>query len=167
MNRDELSLSAPLDFPGRDESHHWALAGLGELEGGDCFVASVATSAAGGESPEVVGRFHAATGNVLASGETPETESPAVLCVGDPAGATGQLKSRQPAGNYLRVCRWDRIVDDAAKPPSQPDAQFRTLPQCGCGGYLGTPKFFDTFAAMAAYVFCMFFDPGDDASCPV
>ena len=79
-----------------------------------------------------------------------------MLCVGDPNGTTGQLKARQPKGNYLRVCRWDRLAPDQV-PAIQPDAVFRTLPQCGCGGYLGTPKFFSTFAEMSAYVFCNFY----------
>ena len=125
---------------------------LNELENGDCLILSADDEGA----HEVVGRFHAATGNVLAPGEPENTETPAVLCIGDPAGTTGQLKARQPAGNYLRVCRWDRLADDQV-PSFQPDARFRTLPQCGCGGYLGTPKFFDSFAEMSAWVFCNFF----------
>ena len=163
MNVDELTIGAPLDFPARIEGAHWALAGLDEIAGGDCLIVQVGNDG----SIEVAGHFAAKTGNVLAPGEPTDARNPAVLCVGDPAGITGQLKCRQPAGNYLRVCRWDRIVDDAAKPAFQPNAQFRTLPQCGCGGYLGTPQFFDTFAAMAAYVFCMFFEARDEGSCPI
>ena len=142
-----------LDFPPREPGQQWALATSDELTGGDLLIASIPDDSA----IEVAGRFSAQTGNVVASGEAEDSENPAVLCIGDPAGMTGQLKARQAKGNYLRVCRWDRLVGDQV-PAIQPTATFRTLPQCGCGGYLGTPQFFDTFAEMSAYVFCNFFE---------
>lgn len=45
------------------------------------------------------------------------------------------------------------------KPPAtQPHAVVRTLPQCGCGGYLGAPMMFDSFEEMLAYFFVVFSD---------
>ncbi|MBO4353019.1 MAG: hypothetical protein J5818_05955, partial [Eggerthellaceae bacterium] len=80
-------------------------------------------------------------------------QSPAVHILGSPDGATGQLTARQPSGNYLRACRWDRIESGAL---GRPDAILRTLPQCGCGGSLGVPQLFDSFVEMSTYHFCAF-----------
>ena len=43
-------------------------------------------------------------------------------------------------------------------PATQPRAVVRTLPQCGCGGYLGAPMMFDSFNEMLAYFFVVFSD---------
>lgn len=142
-----------LDFPTREPDRTWALVAADDAESGDCLIVGIT----GAGSRETIGRFQAKSGNVLAPGEDESTEHPAVLNIGGPDGDTGQLKARQAKGNYLRVCRWDRLADDQV-PALQPTARFRTLPQCGCGGYLGTPKFFDTFAEMSAYVFCNFYE---------
>ena len=138
-----------LDFPTGKPNLRWALVRSEEPGFDGCLIAAVAD---GGVS-ELLGRFDGETGNVYVLGAAPGDDEPAVLNVGDVAASTGQLKARQERGNYLRVCRWDRL-DEA--PALEPEAVFRTLPQCGCGGYLGTPQFFKSFAEMSAYVFCMF-----------
>lgn len=80
---------------------------------------------------------------------------PLVKIVGDIDGDTGQLVIKQPEGHWRRYSRWDRL----AKPPAtQPDAVVRTLPQCGCGGYLGAPMMFSSFKEMLAYFFVVFSD---------
>ena len=155
---DEYKVIKELDFPCKYEGKTWVLAeGAGE-RGEACLIA---TAAADG-SIEPMGRFDAATGNVLAPGEGACCDMPAVLNVGNVSDATGQLKARQEAGNYLRVCRWDRLE---TAPSMHPNAQFRTLPQCGCGGYLGVPKFFDEFAEMAAHVYCLYYLREDAEAC--
>ena len=135
-----------LDFPTRQENLQWALARSSQTASGDIDIISVID----GEASELLGIFDGKTGNAYLVGANRE-EPPAVLNVGDvQEDETGQLKALQEQGNYLRVCRWDRMSS------SKSGISFRTLPQCGCGGYLGTPKFFETFAEMSAYVFCMF-----------
>ncbi len=82
-------------------------------------------------------------------------DEPLVKLVGDIAGDTGQLVIKQPEGHWRRYSRWDRLP----KPPvTQPHAVVRTLPQCGCGGYLGAPMMFDSFEEMLAYFFVVFSD---------
>ena len=82
-------------------------------------------------------------------------DEPLVKLVGDIAGDTGQLVIKQPEGHWRRYSRWDRLP----KPPAtQPRAVVRTLPQCGCGGYLGAPMMFDSFEEMLAYFFVVFSD---------
>ena len=88
-----------------------------------------------------------------AQGRHDASSQPLVLVVGVPGSdATGQVKIRQDNGHYMRYCRWDAI--DGA--PGHPDAVVRTLPQCGCGGYLGTPMMFDDYVEMVAYFFVVF-----------
>lgn len=101
---------------------------------------------------KAVGSYDLATGNVFAA--FGQTDEPAVLVIGKPDGDTGQLKVRQPQGNYLRICRWDRISEDTA---AHSQATLRTLPQCGCGGSLGIPQLFDTFQDMSEYYFRAFY----------
>lgn len=92
-----------------------------------------------------------------------ETAYPLVRFIGQTTDATGQVTIRQPAGNYRRYSRWDKVTHTL---PNHPDAIVRTLPQCGCGGYLGTPMFFDSFAEMMAYFYTVFFYmQGDETSC--
>lgn len=92
-----------------------------------------------------------------------EKAYPLVRFIGETSDATGQVTIRQPAGNYRRYSRWDKVTHTL---PNHPDAIVRTLPQCGCGGYLGTPMFFDSFAEMMAYFYTVFFYmQGDDTSC--
>lgn len=138
-----------LDFPAREPNRRWALVQSEETGREGCMIAAVADDGV----PELLGRFDAASGNVYAFGEGLGDDEPAVLNIGDVDGSTGQLKARQERGNYLRICRWDRL---AQTPELESDAVFRTLPQCGCGGSLGTPRLFKSFAEMSAYVFCMF-----------
>lgn len=80
---------------------------------------------------------------------------PLVRVVGDVNGETGQIVIKQTEGHWRRYSRWDRIEK---APPRQPDAVVRTLPQCGCGGYLGAPMMFDSFNEMLAYFFVVFSD---------
>lgn len=115
-----------------------------------------------GES--VVGYFDGGTGNAYAcSGSVAESSKdlqallagdPAVRFIGSLDGNTGQLTVRQPEGNYLRICRWDRLSPETA---SKSGAVFHTLPQCGCGGSLGSPKVFDSLVDMVAYHFFAFY----------
>ena len=139
-----------LEFPTGKPGRQWALVQSSAVERDGCMIAAVAN----GCVTELLGHFDAETGNVRALGASSQDGDPAVLNIGDVNGTTGQLKVLQERGNYLRVCRWDRLEE---APELQPEAVFRTLPQCGCGGYLGTPRFFKSFAEMAAYVFCMFY----------
>lgn len=80
---------------------------------------------------------------------------PLVKTVGCLEGDTGQVVIKQPEGHWRRYSRWDRLPK---APPTQPDAVVRTLPQCGCGGYLGAPMMFASFAEMIAYFFVVFSD---------
>lgn len=82
-------------------------------------------------------------------------EEPLVKLVGDVDGETGQLVIKQPEGHWRRYSRWDRLPK---APATQPRAVVRTLPQCGCGGYLGAPMMFDSFDEMLAYFFVIFSD---------
>lgn len=82
-------------------------------------------------------------------------DEPLVKTVGDFSGETGQIVIKQPEGHWRRYSRWDRIEK---APPTQPAAVVRTLPQCGCGGYLGAPMMFDSFGEMLAYFFVVFSD---------
>lgn len=137
------------------------------LRDGDYYLASTA----GDGTMRVQGLYDGATGHVYACnvGEDPRSgnapcpaasaastaaASPAVRVVGDLDGATGQVTVLQPDGSYRRFSRWDRISQGS---PAQPDAMLRTLPQCGCGGSLGMPKLFDSFAEMSAYFFYTFY----------
>lgn len=105
----------------------------------------------------VVARFEGATGNVYACGEGDASDAQPVLAVrivGDLNGQTGQVTVLQADGTYRRYSRWDRV--DCGS-PSCPDAIVRTLPQCGCGGSIGMPKLFASFADMSAYFFFTFY----------
>lgn len=82
-------------------------------------------------------------------------EEPVVKLVGQIEGPTGQVVIKQPEGHWRRYSRWDRLP---VAPATQPDAVVRTLPQCGCGGYLGAPMMFDSFQEMLAYFFVVFSD---------
>lgn len=159
-NNESLEYSAPLACLASASECAWRLVGYGQLDDGSCFIASDHDMEAGRAS----GFFDGKTGCVYAcdvdldDGSSLEAYrlegEPAVRAIGSPDGATGQLTVRQPAGNYLRICRWDRLEGDLA---ARAGALFRTLPQCGCGGSLGTPKMFDSFAEMSAYHFGAFY----------
>lgn len=82
-------------------------------------------------------------------------EEPLVKIVGAVDDETGQVVIKQPEGHWRRYSRWDKIKK---APPSQPNAVVRTLPQCGCGGYLGAPMMFDSFKEMLSYFFVVFSD---------
>lgn len=82
-------------------------------------------------------------------------EEPLIKLVGELSDKTGQIVIKQPEGHWRRYSRWDKL--DKA-PATQPHAVVRTLPQCGCGGYLGAPMMFDSFNEMVAYFFVVFSD---------
>lgn len=119
-------------------------------------------------APRAVALYDDATGNAFrldgaydAAHDPRESgEAPLVRIVGDLAGQTGQVTVLQAEGRYRRYSRWDRI---SLTTPNRPDAIVRTLPQCGCGGYLGAPMMFDSFAEMTAYFFVLFSEAGADA----
>lgn len=133
---------------------------------GSCFIIEDSTDSENSEDTHLsaIGYFDGATGNVFECDER-SLESfdmlgealkrdPSVRFIGSANGNTGQLTVRQPEGNYLRICRWDRINPDS---PLNSTATIRTLPQCGCGGSLGMPKLFDTVVDMCAYHFFAFY----------
>lgn len=109
-------------------------------------------------SARIVAFFDGETGDVFpcldGRAEPHRDDGPAVHVIGALHDATGQVTVRQERGNYLRICRWDRVDSDA---PLLQGALLRTLPQCGCGGSLGAPKLFSSFAEMGAYHFCAFY----------
>lgn len=150
----ELAKRIPLECLVDVSDRAWMLVGLGELPDGSCLIAD--TADAGDALP--VGFFDGSTGDVFVcrDGEAaPDlADGPAVHIVGSLNGTTGQVNVRQEQGHYLRICRWDRIESDL---PTLQGALLRTLPQCGCGGSLGTPKLFASFAEMSAYHFCAFY----------
>lgn len=88
-------------------------------------------------------------------------EVPLVRIVGSLDDATGQLTIRQESGAYRRYSRWDRLDKGT---PQHPAAVVRTLPQCGCGGYLGAPMLFDSMPEMTAYFFVVFLDAAAQGS---
>lgn len=146
---------------GRSQERPFALVDSADLPPGDCYVAIVEPDG----SKRVRGLFDAATGNVFACESEMDPRppcpslSPIVRIVGTLDGQTGQVTVLQQDGSYRRFSRWDRIDQGS---PAQPDAIIRTLPQCGCGGSLGMPKLFDSFAEMSAYFFCTFGLQPDD-----
>ena len=171
-----LSVGVALECVERVSSRAWALVGLGQMESGDCLIADISDP----QDVQVKGLYHAATGDVFdcendelvlldddalmlaASYGKIREKDPAVHILGSIADATGQLTVRQPAGNYLRACRWDRIKQGAL---GRSNAILRTLPQCGCGGSLGAPQLFDSFVEMSTYHFCAFC--AEDAVCRI
>ena len=128
-----------------------------DLDNGSCYLVNPSDDS-------IVGYFDGRTGNAHACdnrvAEAPHNlqeltaSDPAVRFIGSLDGDTGQLTVRQPEGNYLRICRWDRLNPETAL---KSGAMFRTLPQCGCGGSLGTPKVFDSVVDMVAYHFFAFY----------
>lgn len=129
---------------------------------GDCYVAQ--RSVDDPESaPGVVAFIDGATANgYAADGVAPpghptpkqQGQPPLVRIVGEVTGSDGQVTILQEEGHYRRYSRWDAIEPYAGRPK----AAVRTLPQCGCGGYLGAPMVFDSFAEMTAYFFVVFSD---------
>lgn len=95
--------------------------------------------------------------SIAAEGDAPAASGaePLVKTVGSFDGETGQIVIKQPEGHWRRYSRWDRM---RKAPPTQPNAVVRTLPQCGCGGYLGAPMMFDSFEEMLSYFFVVFSD---------
>lgn len=82
-------------------------------------------------------------------------ETPLVTVTGNIAeDARGQVLIRQTDGHYRRYSIWSRINGTRVKP----NAILQSLPQCGCGGYLGAPMTFDSFAEMTSYFFLVFAD---------
>lgn len=155
-----LEYGEALDIAADVSEGSWALLGAGQLAGGDCLVADVTDAG----RVRAVGYFQAATGDVFACEEDGAgwdeairkavAAEPAVHVIGSLQGNAGQVTVRQPAGNYLRICRWDRLAPAIAESAG---ACLRTLPQCGCGGSLGSPKLFDSFRDMSVYHFCAFY----------
>lgn len=135
------------------------LLGVGE-DTADCYVVRQAP----GESSEMVAFIDGETCYAYAMSELPEGSeenprdagvTPLVIITGDmDTDETGQVKILQPDGHYRRYSRWDRI--DESEHPDRPNAIVQSLPQCGCGGYLGAPMVFDSFIEMVAYFFVVF-----------
>lgn len=154
VSAERLALSEPLECLSDVSDRTWLLAGLGELDGGSCYI----VDASDGEDVRIAGFFEGSTGDVFACSGTDGTldrdNGPAVHVIGALDAGSGQLTVRQEQGNYLRICRWDRIDSSMA---ALQGAQLRTLPQCGCGGSLGSPKLFASFQEMCAYHFCAFY----------
>jgi hypothetical protein len=128
--------------------------------GQDVYVAAVDAK---GEQ-RVVAFIDAATGAAFPCGQLgtkpgdnprDRGEEPLVKLVGTPDEQTGQIVIKQTEGHWRRYSRWDKVT---VAPPTQPHAVVRTLPQCGCGGYLGAPSMFDSFEEMIAYFFVVFSD---------
>lgn len=137
----------------------WALLGRGQLADGSCFIADVT------DAPRICvrGFYDGPTGDVFeCTGEDAEARlggkapaiEPAIHVIGALDGASGQITVRQEQGNYLRVSNWSRVDSGL---PLLKGAEFRTLPQCGCGGSLGAPKLFESAVEMCAYHFCAFY----------
>ena len=156
---DALALSEPLESLADVSTRTWALLGLWQLDGGSCYIVDITDCS----KPVIRGYYSGPTGDVFECPACDANEAlpapdvsgePAVHVIGSLDGQTGQVTVRQPQGNYLRICRWDRIQSDM---PAMQGALLRTLPQCGCGGSLGTPKLFGSFAEMSAYHFGAFY----------
>ena len=141
--------------PTRNQERPFALVESDNLPSGDCYVGTIEPDG----SIRIRGLFEGASGNVYAcnakSDDPREGAStpPTVRIVNGIGGQTGQVTVLQPDGSYRRFSRWDRITQGS---PAKPDAILRTLPQCGCGGSIGMPKLFDSFAEMSAYFLCTF-----------
>jgi len=135
---------------------------LGVGEGSlDCYVVRQAP----GEASEMVAFIDGETCFAYAMSELPEGSDednprdagvkPLVIITGDmDDDETGQVKILQPDGHYRRYSRWDKI--DESEHPDRPNAIVQSLPQCGCGGYLGAPMVFESFIEMVAYFFVVF-----------
>ena len=111
---------------------------------------------------EIEAFFESTTGNVYAcglqaSGELLRASKPCVRMLDGIDGDNGQVLVLQQDGSYRRMARWDKLAPGAAK---RAGAVLRTLPQCGCGGSLGVPKLFESFAELGAYYYCAFVHSG-------
>lgn len=133
---------------------------IGEQGGRDAYVAAVDEHG----TQRIVAFVDGTTGSAYTCKHLGQTradnprdrgEEPLVKIVGELNGQTGQIVIKQAEGHWRRYSRWDRV---STAPPTQPDAVVRTLPQCGCGGYLGAPSMFDSFEEMIAYFFVVFSD---------
>ena len=152
----DLVLSDTLDCLADTQGGSWVLLEADKLNQGSYFIAQCENR----EDIRIAGYYDGETGDVFDCADatalwrpTP-TDQPAVRIVGSINDASGQITVRQEEGNYLRISNWDRLADAIS---TQVGATLRTLPQCGCGGSLGSPKLFDTFAQMSAYHFCAFY----------
>ena len=155
-SRESLTLGSPLDCLRDVSDRSWALLGLGQLDEGSCYIVDSSDP----ERASIAGYFDGSTGDVfecaavLDSPSDIDRSEPAVHVIGSLDGTSGQVTVRHEQGNYLRICRWDRLDQNIA---SLQGATLRTLPQCGCGGSLGSPKLFESLAEMSAYHFCAFY----------
>lgn len=171
----DLLCGEPLESLADVSEHAWCLLGAGQLPDGGCFIVDATDRG----NIQVKGYYDGETGDVfdcarVASppGSLADCEKeafpglldslrrgdPAVHLIGSLDARSGQLTIRQEKGNYLRISNWDRISSDV---PLFKGALLRTLPQCGCGGSLGAPKLFASFAEMSAYHFCAFYLPDE------
>lgn len=132
----------------------------GERAGRDCLIALVEP---GGEREpfafvdgETACVYPLGTGDGSPSASDPRTagERPVVIVTGDLEGETGQVKILEDDGVYRRYSRWDKVDPDDF--PDHPEAYLQSLPQCGCGGYLGAPTVFPSFEEMVAYFYTVF-----------
>ena len=170
---EDLSCGEPLESLADVSDRTWCLLGAGQLPNGGCFV----VDATNRENIQVKGYYDGETGDVFSFMQSAlpaesfadrdektlfellaalRSYDPAVHLIGSLDDSSGQLTIRQEKGNYLRISNWDRLASDA---PLFKGALLRTLPQCGCGGSLGAPKLFASFAEMSAYHFCAFYLP--------
>ena len=170
---EDLSCGEPLESLADVSERAWCLLGPGQLPNGGCFIVDATDRG----NIQVKGYYDGETGDAFDCAQAaspveslancdeealPELLAnlrrgdPAVHIIGSLDGRSGQLTIRQEKGNYLRISNWDRITSDA---PLFKGALLRTLPQCGCGGSLGAPKLFVSFAEMSAYHFCAFYLP--------
>ena len=122
---------------------------------GDCRIVFAAPDGA----RETIGLVDGKTGFAYPVEETSDDPrlrdaKPLVIVTGDLDGPTGQVKILEDDGIYRRYSRWDKV--DSNDFPDHPGAFLQSLPQCGCGGYLGAPTVFPSFAEMVAYFFVVF-----------
>ena len=170
---EDLSCGEPLESLADVSDRTWCLLGAGQLPNGGCFIVDATNRG----NIQVKGYYDGETGDVFSFMQSAlpaesfadcdektlfellaalRSYDPAVHLIGSLDDSSGQLTIRQEKGNYLRISNWDRLVSDA---PLFKGALLRTLPQCGCGGSLGAPKLFASFAEMSAYHFCAFYLP--------
>ena len=170
---EELSCSEPLESLADVSERTWCLLGADQLPNSGCFIVDATDRG----KIQVKGYYDGEMGDVFDCAQAASSAesiadcdeealsellanlrhgNPAVHIIGSLDARSGQLTICQERGNYLRISNWDRIASDA---PLFKGAQLRTLPQCGCGGSLGAPKLFASFAEMSAYHFCAFYLP--------
>lgn len=144
-----------------DDERNWVLLPCADGVEGDFLIASEHATHDSALS-HVVAYYEGVTGNVYAcsahaGGAVSRGDAPCVRMLGGIEGDSGQVVVLQQDGAYRRMARWDRLAPATAQ---RTGSLLRTLPQCGCGGSLGVPKLFDSFAELGAYYYCTFVHAG-------